>query len=353
MSSAVTPAMAPPSDEVQHRAEGARRGDRHRRRVLRVGEPQQAVDPPRVLADVDGEPVGDEILGERQQLRRLRRVEQHLRRPGRPAVVVVGVGQPGAGQPLLDEPGATGVDARVEGDAVGRRPGVDDLLGGLPHLVEGDRRDVGIEAGLLEHVPSVVEDRRRDVERHPPLHAAGLVGEHRPGQERRDVEALGLDARRRRHHGVGVGHLLEHVLGQLDEVGPVLHARLEVLVDQLLVAVLVLQLDDDAVLAGVVLLGQGGQGVAGGGLHRVPERDPHRLVRRLEGVDRARGEVGRGRWGRRHAAEPAKPLGPSPAGGVTSWIVVGSPLVVAGAAAHGSTRQMVVGGPPGLGADSS
>ena len=48
---------------------------------------------------------------------------------------------------------------------------------------------------------------------------------------------------------------------------------------------------------------------------------------------------------------PAKPLGLSPGGGATSWIVVGSPLVVAGAAAHGSTRQIVVGGPPGLGAE--
>ena len=147
-----------------------------------------------------------------------------------------------------------------------------------------------------------------------PLHAAGLVGEHRPRQERRDVEAAGLDACRRRDHRVGVGHLLEHVLGHLHDVGSVLGARLEVLVDQLLVAVLVLQLDDDAVLAGVVQVGEVGEGIALGRLHGVPERDVHRLVDRVEGVDRARCEVGVAGDRHRHARAPAsRRTRPSPA----------------------------------------
>ena len=214
-------------------------------------------------------------------------------------------------------------------------PGVDDLLRVLPQFLERDRRAVRIETGLLEHRLVVEQHRGRDVQRHRPLHAAGLVGEHRPRQERRDVEVAGLHACRRRDHGVGIGHLLEHVLGHLHDVRSVRGACQEVLVDQLFVAVLVLQLDNDAILAGVVQVGEVDEGLALGRLHGVPERDVHRLVDRVEGVHRTCCEIrvashhhrhtrrgtearraGAARRGRRHPASTAR------------------------------TRQIVVGGPP-------
>ena len=123
-------------------------------------------------------------------------------------------------------------------------------------------------------------------------------------------------------------------------------AALEVLVDHLLVAALVLQLDATRSWLALYWSVSVGEGVALGRLHRVPERDLHRLVDRVEGVDRARGEVGVAGQLHRDAERAARPVGRGRgrrrrAGSSSAAVVVG--------VAHGWTRQIVVGGPAGAG----
>ena len=162
---------------------------------------------------VTASPSCDQRLHLGQQRHARRAVEEHLGRRGQPAVAVVGVQLVGPGEPLLEEPAATGVDARVEGDAGARRRRWRRAARTSPAAPRATAAGAsGSRPACSKADLVVVEDRVADVERHRPLHAVGLVGEQHPGQERRLVEALGLHARADRDHALGVGHLLDHVL---------------------------------------------------------------------------------------------------------------------------------------------
>ncbi len=188
---------------------------------------------------------------------------------------------------------------------------VDELLGGGPHLGEGARRLVRVEAGLGELGLVVEEDRVRDRPRHRPLHPARRVVRQGPGQVRGGVVARRLDARLGGHGAAAVDHLLDDRLLHLHQVGQV--AALEaglVLREGVLVVRLLGELDVDLVLGLVERLGCRLQPVEVGADHRVPEEDLDRLLGPLQlgkaavggvhrGVERAAdGVVGRARGDR-------------------------------------------------------
>ena len=193
-SSAVIPGNWPPLEDVQHGAERGGGVDRHRRRLVVVGQLQQVVEAAgRVGADVDGQAVGDHLLQEGQELDagRARSNSTSVARRGA-AVLVVGVELVRLGEPLLDVPAAAAVDAGVEGEAVGGGAAtttICSLAARSSSSVAG--RIVGVEPGRGEHLPVVVEDRVRDVERHRPAarpracSTSSARGRSRTGRSRR------------------------------------------------------------------------------------------------------------------------------------------------------------------------
>jgi hypothetical protein len=102
----------------------------------------------------------------------------------------------------------------------------------------------------------VVEDRVRCVEGHAPLRSRECVGTKRSRDEGVDRIARSRDARRNRDEQLGLSEGLNDVFGCQEQLGPVVHAELNELVDDRLVVILVLHIDDHGVLARVVFSGE-------------------------------------------------------------------------------------------------
>ena len=178
---------------------------------------------------------------------------------------------------------------------------LDDLARRLLELLERARRGVRVEAGGANDLAVVEQHRVADVERHRPLHALGRVGVAAPQEQRVAVEARRPRCTPRTGTNESVSTITCTVYsGTCTRSGRLSWLGLQVLVDDLLVAALVLQRDADLRLARVVLVGQRGQRLLEVGGHPVPERDLDRLIGRVERVDRARRErVEQRRLGRR------------------------------------------------------
>ena len=203
-----------------------------------------------------------------------RAVEDGLGGSGVAAVAVVGIEGAGDGQELFDKPAVDGKGAAGHGD-IARVIALGQLLGVLRHFVKGARRLLGIEAGGLEHVLVVIQQRRRGVERHGVLLAVdGVVGQHVRFEVGR-VEVLGVHEVLDRLGYLQVHHQLGRNVKELDQGRDVVALQAGAqLVERVVVAALVGRLDKAVGLAGVEVVGQlGDRDTAHVAAHAVPEGD--------------------------------------------------------------------------------
>ena len=268
----------------------------------------------RVVADVHRETVVHQRLNLGQEIDAGLAVEEHLGRRRGATVVVVAVELAELREPLLEEPATAAIGSGVESQTERSCSAIDDRLRHRSEFFQRGRRCFGVEPGRRENLLVVIEDRIAHVERHGPLHTFGEVLTERLGLEVAGVVGLCFDACTDGNVRLGVIHHLNRVLGGLHDVGQTA-ARLQILVESLLVTTLVLEADLHLGLRGVVFVGESHQRLLQFTVHAVPERDVHGLGGTVERRRIAGGKIGErcgtGGWrfGRRASITGGRRLG--------------------------------------------